>query len=606
MSVCIAGVEGPAVRAYHAALDEMSGAVEELRRDPDDAGAVVALLEGVRVLHREARGPARDQLVELATKVEALLQRVRQGIAAVDDRMLEALGASVGLARDLARTPSGGDQAVAHTRDAGHEVPVERRVTPLRAEVTVAVVGSGQRAADLVRLLADDERVALIAACAPSPTAPVFRAAHEAGIPTTLDLATLATFADISLVIDVSEDPDARARLEATLPPGVQLVGPAAAYLLRELLEEVRSNEWEQQQAEHVRAEIEEVRRQAARLQVGRDELERTNEVLNRQLAETYFIHEFFKALNRAQDVDGVCSVIADGASGLLGAEITAVYVIADEARRLVLRAYQGRTEPAFLAVAPVVRGVLSSALDGSQFSGECEGPVAEWVREQLCWQAALPLTAGRETLGVLALGGTAPRDLTMADRERFGVVSEQCALALQNARLHEDLELLAVTDRMTCMYNHVYGIQRLDEEVKRAARFGHPLSVIMLDIDDFKSFNDTYGHPAGDELLFEVGEVIRRALREMDIAVRYGGDEFAVILPETPARGALLVAERVRNDIGELGFELGTDGPVGRTVSIGVAEFPSDGTSGRLLVEAADRALYGAKRAGKNRVESA
>ncbi len=145
------------------------------------------------------------------------------------------------------------------------------------------------------------------------------------------------------------------------------------------------------------------------------------------------------------------------------------------------------------------------------------------------------------------------PREFSAAERERFGVVAEQCALALQNATLHEELELLAVTDRMTGMYNHVYGVQRLDEEVKRAQRFGHQLSLVMLDIDDFKSFNDTYGHPAGDELLAAVGGVIKRALRDMDIAVRYGGEEFAVILPETPTAGAALVAERIRSDIEEL-----------------------------------------------------
>ncbi len=610
------------MRSNGSPIAEMTEAIGVLERDPEDGSAVVALLESVRILRRDARGPARAQLVELASKLEALLQRVRQGLAPVDARMLDALTASVDLAAELANmsppphlstgprmpgdepdAPSGGGalrESVSTARSTSSSVSTSFGL------LTVAVVGSGERAADLLRLLAGDERVAVVAVCAPSPGAPVFAAAHEVGIATTLDLATLAGLDDISLVIDVSEDPEARARLEATLPTEVQLVGPAAAFLLAELLGEARSVEKERERAESVRAQMDEVRRQATRLQAGHAELERANESLNRELAETYFIHEFFKALARSQDVDDACSVIVDGVVGLLGAEIAAVYLLADEGRLAVIRASQGRTEPSFVAVSPADRGVFGVALDAPFFVNECEGAIAEWVREPLCWQVAIPLAAGREALGVLLLGGTVPRALGAADKERFGVVAEQCALALQNAMLHEDLELLAVTDRMTGMYNHVYGVQRLDEEVKRAARFDHPLSVLMLDIDDFKSFNDTYGHPAGDELLAAVGVVIRRALRDMDIAVRYGGEEFAVILPETPAAGAMLVAERIRQDIGELRFDAGASGPAYRTVSLGVAEYPADATSGRTLVEAADRALYRAKRAGKNRVESA
>jgi diguanylate cyclase (GGDEF)-like protein len=600
------------VRSNGSPIAIMAEAIGVLERDPEDAAAVVALLESARAVRRDARGPMRGQLVELASKIEAVLQRVRQGLVPVDTRMLEALSASVSLAAELTAI-SGAVEAeatgMASAPPLAPRASVELHTGDALAPpglLTVAVVGAGARAAEIVGLLAEDERVAVVAVCAPSPGTPAFAAARELGIATTLDLASLADPADISLVIDVSEDPEARARLEATLPPDVQLVGPAAAYLLGELLGDARVVEAERERSESVRAEMDRVRRHASHLAAGHQELERANESLNRELAETYFIHEFFKSLTRARDVDDVCSVIVDDTIGLLGAEIAAIYVLAEDGHRAVLRASQGRTEPAFVSAALTDAGVFAAALEAPLFETDRGSGIADWVREPLYWQVAMPLAAGREVLGVLLGGGTVPRVLEPADRERFGVVAEQCALALQNAMLHEDLELLAVTDRMTGMYNHVYGVQRLEEEVNRAARFGHSLSLVMLDIDDFKSFNDAYGHPVGDELLALVGAVIRRALRDMDIAVRYGGEEFAVILPETPASGGWQVAERIRKDIDELRIDSRTNGPVHRTVSLGIAEYPSDATSGRSLVEAADRALYRAKRAGKNRVESA
>ena len=263
------------MRSNGSPIAEMTEAIGVLERDPEDGSAVVTLLESVRVLRRDARGPARAQLVELASKLEALLQRVRQGLAPVDERMLDALNASVDLAAELANmsplppqlpirpgVPSDEPDAASAAGAPEESVPAgsstSRSVPSSFGLLTVAVVGAGERAAELVRLLAGDERVAVVAVCAPSPGAPVFAAAHELGIATTLDLATLADLDGISLVIDVSEDPEARARLEATLPTEVQLVGPAAAFLLAELLGEARSGERERERAESVRAQMDE------------------------------------------------------------------------------------------------------------------------------------------------------------------------------------------------------------------------------------------------------------------------------------------------------------------------------------------------------------
>jgi two-component system cell cycle response regulator len=207
----------------------------------------------------------------------------------------------------------------------------------------------------------------------------------------------------------------------------------------------------------------------------------------------------------------------------------------------------------------------------------------------------------------VLAVGAPTFRELTLAELERLQVISNQASLALQNALLHEELERLSVTDRLTELYNHGYFQQRLEEELGRAARFGHTMSLIMLDIDDFKDFNDTYGHPRGDRVLHMVSETIKANLREMDVAARYGGEEFVVVLPETDTEGAVLVAERIRAGVEGLQFAT-ADGaePVRKTISLGVATYPEHATTQSKFVEAADDAMYAAKHAGKNAVRVA
>ena len=182
------------------------------------------------------------------------------------------------------------------------------------------------------------------------------------------------------------------------------------------------------------------------------------------------------------------------------------------------------------------------------------------------------------------------------------------------------DLKLMVIKDQMTRLYNRAYFFKTLNSEIQRSLRYDHVFSVIFLDLDNFKKFNDTYGHLEGDRLLKGVAEIFRDNIRrseteppyDVDVPCRYGGEEFAIILPETPLKAgtteersssinALGFAERIRRDVERLDIE-------GRnaTVSIGVASFPQHGTTPDALVKAADDALYRAKNGGKNRVELA
>jgi len=175
-------------------------------------------------------------------------------------------------------------------------------------------------------------------------------------------------------------------------------------------------------------------------------------------------------------------------------------------------------------------------------------------------------------------------------------------ALALDNRRLAQDLQRLAVTDDLTQVYNYRYLKSALRRELKRAARFQQQLSLIMLDVDNLKAYNDKNGHLRGSLLLKDLARLCAQQVRSFDVLAKYGGDEFTMILPQTGKEGAVTVAERVRSAIGGHAFTLASPGDI--TVSLGVATFPEDASDAMSLLQASDRALYRAKSNGRNRLE--
>ena len=167
--------------------------------------------------------------------------------------------------------------------------------------------------------------------------------------------------------------------------------------------------------------------------------------------------------------------------------------------------------------------------------------------------------------------------------------------------RKNEELERLSVTDGLTGLYNRRRLMESLNDEARRSQRLKHTFALLMVDVDHFKKYNDSFGHPAGDTVLARVAAILREATREVDHVARYGGEEFLVMLPETGMPEALDISERIRARIGEEVFH-------GRhmTVSIGVAEFPLHGDTPEQVIAAADEALYEAKREGRDRVRRA
>jgi two-component system cell cycle response regulator len=179
------------------------------------------------------------------------------------------------------------------------------------------------------------------------------------------------------------------------------------------------------------------------------------------------------------------------------------------------------------------------------------------------------------------------------------GLIS-RLKINLRSYQLKKRLEHMAVTDGLTGLYNHRYSYERIEEEISKARRYDRPLSLMMLDVDDFKRINDTRGHRMGDEVLKGISEAIKSKLRTADVVGRYGGEEFIAILPETPVSASRVVAEKIRRAVAETSF---ADGSVRATISVGVAELIADEAVAS-FVGRADALLFKAKRAGKNRVE--
>jgi diguanylate cyclase (GGDEF)-like protein len=216
-----------------------------------------------------------------------------------------------------------------------------------------------------------------------------------------------------------------------------------------------------------------------------------------------------------------------------------------------------------------------------------------------------LPLVAKGEPIGIVQLATTARPAANPEWSTLVRTMAHEAAMALENARVYEEARNLADHDPLTGFFNHRYLHERLAEEVVRSSRTRQPVAVMMLDLDGFKLVNDTFGHIHGDHVLSFAASLIRATLRASDVAARYGGDEFALILPDTDAEQATVAAERLQTAFRTTPFEADRRSPYYLGASIGIATYPSGGRTPLELLASADERLYAAKRAGGSLVRT-
>jgi diguanylate cyclase (GGDEF)-like protein len=300
--------------------------------------------------------------------------------------------------------------------------------------------------------------------------------------------------------------------------------------------------------------------------------------------------------------LDRVCGLIQESL------HVDHVCVLLKEEDELILKAHQGKLTPRFvvgerLPTSDAVLGHACGGKDGKDLRVEDDLDLhtgKKRILKEERSRACVPIVSFGQDLGLLLLASSAPGKFRAADLKPLHSIADICATAIKNAHYVERVKQLAYVDGLTGIFNRRYFEMRILEEIERAARFEHPLALLMADIDHFKRLNDEFGHLLGDEVLRQVSSVLSQHSRKHDIVCRYGGEEFAVVLPEIGHEQALAAAERLRSIIAGWQFP-GVPRTV--TVSIGVAALRRGAMTRDDLVQAADTALYAAKAAGKNRV---
>jgi diguanylate cyclase (GGDEF)-like protein len=324
-------------------------------------------------------------------------------------------------------------------------------------------------------------------------------------------------------------------------------------------------------------------------LRASQEDVFKLNELLSRRLAELRAVSEITDVIHSTLDFERVGPLVLEILSRVIDLPASALFVIDTN-----------KDETVFTASAGISPGVAQGVSEAYALGGQ----VAPVGGEDM-FECTTVLDHNQLMVVFCATGNRLDR-LSSEDRLVLQAVASELVVAVENSQLYKLTKHLSITDELTGIYNYRYLQQRLDDEIERARRYGRSLSLLMLDVDDFKLYNDTYGHLAGDVALTEIGEVLRDSVRDIDVACRYGGEEFAIVLPETDAEGAFVVAEKVREAIGTHAF---ADNEGRRTVtltmSIGLASYPQSASDREDLLRQADDALYHAKRHGRDRVRA-
>jgi len=337
-------------------------------------------------------------------------------------------------------------------------------------------------------------------------------------------------------------------------------------------------------------ARVRELEMAQRQLEIYAEDLRRTFAELRRQLNHMNELHRISTLIGSILEPNEVMIRTLEGLSRLVQNDAASIYVIEhDVAHRVCSR---GRDE---------LLPPETVWFDDDQLGEVLAGRAPSVVNSEGS-TLTVAMRASGATVGALHLIRERGVPLADDDRKLADLVAAEAAAAIQNARLYEQTQRLATTDPLTGLFNFRYFRDALAMEVARASRLGYSVGLLMIDVDNFKRVNDTFGHPVGDEVLRNIGRVLQTNLRLTDVAARYGGEEFAVILPGLGVRGVRAVGEKLRRAVHGLD-PLITDGrdPFPITISIGGVSWSPPRLEAAELVRVADAALYEAKRRGKD-----
>lgn len=443
--------------------------------------------------------------------------------------------------------------------------------------INIGIVGAGKGGTELINILRSFPLVKIAVVADKNKGAPGILLAKKLKIPVVSDYKKIKQM-EIDILIDVTGERSVASDLIEFKNSGVEVIEGASARFMWQLFEEQRKN---------------------------REEIERL-------LFEYQSLYDIGLKLTSSENLDRLTSIIVEYATLLTSTPAGSITMFDEKAGEMTLAAAKGFSKNFQRRMRWKLRrsGLTSSILNQTNplviFDvhnyPNFDNPVM--LKEGVASLMAVPLISEGKIMGILYVDDFKPRNFTPRETSILALLSKIAAMALDKTKLLERARLMAITDELTGLYNHRHFLQQLSLEIERTKRYERPLSLIMIDIDYFKHYNDTNGHLKGNDLLRELGRILHNYSRGVDIVARYGGEEFSIIMPETDRNKAKRLAERLRKTMEAHEFEFREKQPGGRvTMSIGVASYPENAPSAFELVEKADKALYRAKEAGRNKV---
>lgn len=440
----------------------------------------------------------------------------------------------------------------------------------------IAIIGAGQGGLSLIGVLRENSRINIIGVCDTNPLAPGVIEANRLGIKTFYDWREmLKGCPKIDLIVNVTNDRSLDQELDNLDFDDCEVIHGKAAMLLWVLT--------------------------SSQQEMAKDAQRRMLE-----LEELYMIG---LELSASHDIRTAYSLILDYATKLTDTPAGSIALLDEKSGYMIQEAAKGFSQEFFsIKRWKVQAGGLTDHILRQTYPviindlNLLKVPISPSLAlEGIKSLIAVPLTIKKKSVGILYVDDFKIQNFSGKNASALALLAGYSALAIERMKLLAETRKMAITDGLTNLCNQQEFHRRLREEASRAQRYERPLSLVTIDVDYFKDCNDQYGHPAGDELLKAFAEVIGENSRTTDLCARTGGEEFAIIMPETEFGEAMQLAERLRNTIEQHRFNVSNKTVINITVSIGVASFPKHGISAQEIYYSVDQALYKAKESGRN-----